>query len=84
MTEFSCIGTGDERSQKELWGIIDEYKDKFDTDEAGAELIFVELLKPERQANEYLISMYKQCIKENRTVDKVIKYDYELRDDVLY
>lgn len=84
MVEFSCIGTGDERSQKELWDIIDEYKDKFDTDEAGAELIFIELLEEKKRTNEYLISIYRQCIKENRTVDKVIKYDYELRDDVLY
>lgn len=61
-----------------------EYKDKFDTDKAVAPIILVDFLKPERRTNEYLISVYKQCIKENRTVDEVIKYDYEFRNDVWY
>lgn len=84
MAEFRFIGIGDKQSQKELWNAIDKYKEKFDTSNAGAPLILVDLLKDERQKNEYLISVYNQAIEEGKTVDKIIKYDREYREDVLY
>lgn len=84
MAEFSPFGTGNEESRKQLIKTMGEYKAKFDTEEESAPIILVDFLKPERRTNEYLISLYKQCIKENKTVDKIIKYDYEPRDDVEY
>lgn len=84
MAEFSVFGTGNKESRERLYETMDRYSDKFDTDKGNAPRIVTTFLKEERRTNEYLISIYEQCIRENKTVDKVIKYDYEMRDDVLY
>jgi hypothetical protein len=84
MSEFSFIGIGDEQSEKKLRDIMWEYKKKFDKPGRGAPFAVAGRLQPEKRTNEYLISRYKQCLEENKTVDEVMEYDYGLRDDVWY
>lgn len=84
MGVFSYVGEGDQESIKELLDAMDEYTEYFYERGIDANLIKVELLKEEDRQNSNLAAIYRRCIKEGKTVDEIVKYDGQYREDVEY
>jgi hypothetical protein len=78
---FDSIGSGSKEAQLKALKLRQEYENRFGKD---APILLVDFLPKDKRTAEHTIEVYERCLKEGKTVDQVVEYEREYRDDVIY